>query len=403
MTRVANLLPRRVTARRFELYSPTMSNDYTPLNPQVASMSNKVSRIVMVVLGNVVFVIALLVFVEGLSSYALLIRESARSPLRAMRHHTRYDANLGWVSLPNLDIEDMYGSGSRLRTNARGFRGSEDFEPAHRPGLRRIVCSGDSVTFGQGVADDQTFCSLFGALDPTLEPINMGQIGYGVDQAYLWYRQAADDLEVDLHILAFITHDILRMKFKEYMNRGRPVLVVRDGKLELINVPIPEKGYVLSGLTTLTSRIKMLKTAEIAAKIRRRLPLERRQVPGTWSARSDDEVKIVLSALFRELVQFNEERSRSTALVYLPSMKELRDPGDEDLANWLPFAKAQAKALDVPFFDLVEEFADLPAHEASELFLDGYHLSKAGNALVAVRLLEGLRADPRSGPSLSKE
>ncbi|MBW2240969.1 MAG: SGNH/GDSL hydrolase family protein [Deltaproteobacteria bacterium] len=365
-------------------------------------MSNKVSRVVWVVFGNVAIVIALLVFVEGLSSYALLIRESARNPLQEMRHHTRYDANLGWVSLPNLDIEDMYGSGSRLRTNTRGFRNAEDFEPARSPGRRRIICSGDSVTFGQGVSDDQTFCNLFGTLDPTLEPINMGQVGYGVDQAYLWYRQEADDLDVDLHILAFITHDILRMKYKEYMNRGRPVLVVRDGKLELTNVPVPEKSQVLSGLSVLTSRIKMLRTAEVAAKIRKRLPLERRQVPGTWTARSDDEVKIVLSALLQELVRFNEERTRSTALVYLPSMKELRDPGDEDLATWLPFAKAQAKALDVPFLDLFEELRDLPAHEASELFLDGYHLSNAGNALVAARLLEELRADSRSGPSLSR-
>ncbi|MCP5057502.1 MAG: hypothetical protein GY937_12375 [bacterium] len=364
-------------------------------------MSNKVSRVVWVVVGNIAIVIALLVFIEGLSSYAFLIREAVRNPLREMRHHTRYDANLGWVSLPNLDIDDMYGSGSRLRTNDRGFRNSENFEPARRAGRRRIVCSGDSVTFGQGVSGGQTFCSLLGTLDSTLEPINMGQVGYGVDQAYLWYRQDADDLGIDLHILAFITHDILRMKYKEYMNRGRPVLVVRDGKLELTNVPVPEKSRVLSGLSALTSRIKMLRTAEVAAKIRKRLPLEPRQVPGAGRPRSEDEVKIVLSVLFQELARFNEERSRSTALVYLPSMKELRDPGDKDLATWLPFVKAQAKALDVPFLDLVEEFGDLPAHEASELFLDGYHLSNAGNARVAARLLEELRADSRSGPSLS--
>jgi lysophospholipase L1-like esterase len=363
----------------------------------------RVIHILLILLGNLAIVIAALVFIEGLSSYALLIRELRHHPMRPLRHHTRYDAMLGWVSLPNLDIEDMYGTGVRLRTNGRGFRSSEELEPARRPGRRRVVCSGDSVTFGQGVDDDETWCSQLGALDPTLEPVNMGQVGYGVDQAYLWYRRDADGLEVDLHVFAFITHNFLRPKYRDYMGFGRPVLVVRDGRLEQTNVPVPRRGYVLPSLTLLVSRIQLLKTAEIAGKIRERLPLEPREVPGAWQARSNQEVKSVLIALFQELRRYNQERSRSTALVYLPSLEELRNPGDRDLAEWLAFAEAQADALDLPFFDLVDELADLPAQEVSKLFLDGYHFTEAGHALVARRLLEGLRADPRSGPSLSSE
>ena len=39
------------------------------------------------------------------------------------------------------------------------------------------------------------------------ETINMGQVGYGVDQAFLWYRRDADDLDVDVQFLAFIPND----------------------------------------------------------------------------------------------------------------------------------------------------------------------------------------------------
>jgi lysophospholipase L1-like esterase len=363
----------------------------------------RIIHVLLILLGNLAIVIAALVFIEGLSSYTLLIREFRHNPLRPLRHHTRYDAALGWVSLPNLDIEDMYGPGVRLRTNGRGFRSSEDLEPARRPDRRRVVCSGDSVTFGQGVDGEETWCSQLGALDPTLEPVNMGQVGYGVDQAYLWYRRDADGLEVDLHVFAFITHNFLRLKYRDYMGFGRPVLVVSDGRLEETNVPVPRRGYVLPALTLVLSRIQMLRTAEIAGKIRERLPLEPREVPGAWQARSNQEVKSVLRALFQELRRYNQERSRSTALVYLPSLEELRSPGNQDLAEWLAFAEAQAEALDLPFFDLAGELADLPAHEVGKLFLDGYHLTEAGHALVARRLLEGLRADPRSGPSLSAE
>jgi hypothetical protein len=253
------------------------------------------------------------------------------------------------------------------------------------------------------VDGDQTWCSLLSGLDPALEPINMGQVGYGVDQAYLWYRRDAEDLGVDLHLLAFITHNFLRMKFQEYGGFGRPVLVVRDGELELANVPVPRKGYVLPTLTVVLARLDRLRTTEVAAKIRKRLPLERRQVPGAWRARSNEEVRSVVSELFQELKRYNEERSRSTALVYLSSVEELQNPGDRDLAEWLPFVEAQADALDLPFFSLVDELTDLPAHEVSGLFLDGYHLTEAGHALVARTLLEGLRADPRTAPRLSLE
>jgi hypothetical protein len=132
----------------------------------------------------------------------------------------------------------------------------------------------------------------------------------------------------------------------------------------------------------------MLRTAEIAGRIRERLLLEPREVPGAWQARSNEEVKSVLGALFQELRRYNQERSRSTALVSLPSLEELRSPGNQDLAEWLAFAEAQAEALDLPFFDLAGELANLPAHEVSKLFLDGYHLTEAGHALVARRLLE---------------
>jgi lysophospholipase L1-like esterase len=374
------------------------------LDPQAAAMKTKLSRvrtILLILLVNLAVIAAALVFIEGLASYALLFREFAYHPLRPLHRHTHHDAELGWVSLPNLDLEDMYGTGVRLRTNGRGFRNPEDIEPARRPDRRRVVCSGDSVTFGQYVDGDQTWCSLLGHLDPVLEPVNMGQVGYGVDQAYLWYRRDAEDLDVDLHLLAFITHDFMRLKYQGYAGFGRPVLEVRDGRLEMTNKPIPKKGYIMPTLTLVVARLDKLRTTEVAGKIRKRLPLRRREVPGEWQVRENDEVRKVLSLMFQEMKQFNLERSRSTALVYLPSVEELRNPGDADLAEWMPFAEAQAAELDLPLFDMVEELGNLPAHEVSGMFRDGYHFTAAGHALVARKLLEGLRADPRSGPSIS--
>jgi hypothetical protein len=100
------------------------------------------------------------------------------------RYHTRFDRELGSVAVPNLDLPNMYGPGVSLRTNSQDFRGSREFTELVAPGRRRVICSGDSVTFGFGVDDDHSWCRLLESLDGRLEAVNMALPGYGVDQAY---------------------------------------------------------------------------------------------------------------------------------------------------------------------------------------------------------------------------
>src|SRR5262245_25280565 len=150
------------------------------------------------VLGTAVVFVVL----EGLANtalfwYTLLVRP--RAPL-AEKGHTRYDPDLGWTNIPNVSLKDYYGPGLDLTTNAQGFRGTRPVDVAVPPGMLRIICSGDSMTLGYGVRDDQTWCQRLASLDPRIEAVNMGQGGYGVDQAYLWYRRDGAALEHQLHI-----------------------------------------------------------------------------------------------------------------------------------------------------------------------------------------------------------
>jgi hypothetical protein len=59
---------------------------------------------------------------------------------------------------------------------------------ATRPGdgtPLRVVAVGCSFTFGQGVGDDQTWAAQLERLRPDLEVVNLGVVGYGLDQALL--------------------------------------------------------------------------------------------------------------------------------------------------------------------------------------------------------------------------
>jgi hypothetical protein len=360
----------------------------------------RVGRLAMIVLANVALLVALLVVIEGLSGYAIFLKELAPQLRESKLRHTEYDPEIGWVGLPNVNIKDMYGPGAHLRTNGRGFRNAKDFQPKRDGDARRIVCSGDSVTFGEHVGDDQTFCSLLAELDPKLEPINMGQVGYGVDQAYLWYRRDAEDLEVDVSILAFITHDFMRMRYDKFMGVARPVMVLEDGKPVVSNVPISQSTYAMPPwLAETLNRADGLSTVKLATGIRKKLNLAPRKVPGAWDARGAEEVKTVVARLFEELRDYDSAHSRATVLVYFPSVEELQQPTTE-LAYWLSFVESTARELDIPLINFVSVFSELPAAEVTRLFVDGYHFSESGNALVARELLKRLRDDPRAAARL---
>jgi hypothetical protein len=362
--------------------------------------SNRLGRGALILVANVGLLIVLLLMIEGFSSYVIFLRDLAYHAQRSSQRHTAYDAEIGWVGMPNLDIKDMYGPGADLRTNGQGFRNVKDFEPKREAGGRRIVCSGDSVTFGEQVGNQHTFCNLLAELDPKLESINMGQVGYGVDQAYLWYRRDSEGLEVDVHVLAFITHDFKRMQYDEFMGVPRPLMVVQDGELIVANAPLSRSAYTMPPwLTEALNRMDGLRTVSLLNRIRKTLKLEPKEVPGAWNARRAEEVKAVLTRLFEDLRDYNDARSRTTVLVYLPSAEELRQPTAE-LADWVSFVESDARRLDIPFINFASQLAELPVADAAGLFVDGYHLSEAGNALVARKLLEQLQNDPRTNARL---
>jgi hypothetical protein len=360
----------------------------------------RVTRVALIILANVALLIGLLVVLEGLSSYAFFLRDLVPRLTESNLSHTEYDAEIGWVGMPNVDIEDMYGPGAHLRTNGQGFRNAKDIPPKRQSDMRRIVCSGDSVTFGEHVGNDQTFCSVLASLDPKLETINMGQVGYGVDQAYLWYRRDADELDVDVHLFAFITHDFMRMQYDKFMGIPRPIVVLEEGKPAVTNVPISQSTYAMpTWLAETLNSADALRTLKLATGIRKRLNLAPRKVPGAWDARGAEQVKAVVAGLFEELRDYDAANSRATVLVYFPSVEELQQPNAE-LAYWMSVVESNARRLDIPFVNFVSIFAELPAADVVRLFVDGYHFSEEGNALVANELLKYLQADPRTAARL---
>ncbi len=311
-------------------------------------------------------------------------RDAAAAKERSswLTHHPQ----IGIVPRPHAYEPDLYGPGVYLRTNAQGFRNRQDFSPSVAPGRLRLICSGDSYTFGRGVANDQTWCELLSAIDPALETANLGMSGYGFDTAYLRYRHQGDPLDHDIHLFAFITDDLYRMRERWRWSWEKPVLTVRDGKLILPD-RIPCAACAHPYLAALLVSISELRTTELLRVIGRRLGL---------GAPVDVEREIaeLTGHIVSDLAGAAAAKHGTLALVHLPV---IQDYGADNARRWRERLSEIAAREGATYVDLIAPFRHLPADSVSTMFLPKYidrgrHYTAAGHAWVADRLYRALEA-----------
>jgi hypothetical protein len=328
-----------------------------------------------VVISGLIFVI-----VEGLSSTTIAVREVLRKPSHSKVH--RYDKSLGWVGIPSTYVPDMYGSGKYVRTNARGFRNDDETEVTMPNGKLRIICSGNSFTYGQGVANNRTWCHRISELNNRFETVNMGQPGYGVDQMFLRYVRDGIVLEHSIHIFAFVKPDLDRMAFRSNFGYGKPVLKLDHGVLVADNVPVPRFRWWVS---------RSLERADL-----RSVDFAKRVLAKLFTQKSDgptiiERVEPIAPKVFQTVQRLSDEKNVIPVFVFLPT--EVNILKDEALHSWVV---ATMDTLELPFIDLTPALRSVPASRAATFFIperrrSGGHYTEAGNEWVAEMLYSRLK------------
>ena len=109
-----------------------------------------------------------------------------------------YSPELGWTMKTNghmrqvqdhdlLNIHIDYTA----TTNGQGIRADRDYATKVPDHVVRFAAYGDSFTHGDGVNNNDTWTSRLETMIPNVEVLNFGVGGYGVDQAFLRYKQTA--------------------------------------------------------------------------------------------------------------------------------------------------------------------------------------------------------------------
>jgi len=341
----------------------------------------KVAKILLI---NLVVLVALFALLEGGASLLFIANQIRRTP-SAEASYSRYDETLGWVSRPNGTFPDMYGPGVYLRTNSQSFRNDRDFPRAVPAGKTRIICSGDSFTLGFGVNNDQAWCQRIAALNPQFETVNLGQGGYGFDQAYLWYMRAGAALDHQVHLFAFITDDFKRMQSDQFLGYGKPVLGIRNDSVFVSNWPVPKTWWLTRWRGTHAHAIGNLNIVNLAGRVFPRPAPSEQEV-----AARDQATQKIVARMFENLRNTNRQKGSRLVLVYLPGPSDYRI--NETTAAWRAFVQGEASRLGVGYVDMVAELKRLTPDSSVTMFAPNLHYTVLGNEFVAAALSRELHA-----------
>lgn len=340
---------------------------------------------------GIAIVIATLCVLEGAASALLFVRDyqGARVPAGLIRPHTTYDTLLGWVNRPRFASPDEYGRGIGLSTTEIGLRanGGDSAIIARSEGL---VCSGDAYTLGYGVSDEHAWCSLLARAHPGLRTYNMGQDGYGLDQAALRYERDGGRLAHEVELVGITNQALERMPTLSYMGRFKPMFSLEGGRMVVRGVPVPEQ------------------TDDALRDARReRMKYDLRAVQAfAWLTGADERVKAakrideqwsVVEAALDELAAANAARKSRLVLAYLPAKREL-PPGAPDARRRKLATYAQRRG--ITFIDLTPLLRAVRPDSIDLSYISHVprgaapgvadHYSDLGNAWVARTLAERL-------------
>lgn len=299
--------------------------------------------------------------------------------------HT-YSPVYGWTPRPAFRYTL---AGSETTVNGRGYRGRE--VPLNRiPGRTRIVMLGDSITFGYGVRDDETFSAVLEAMDPRLEVVNLGVQGYGTDQELLKLEREGLAYAPDVVVLnVCLANDLLDNAAaksiydgvypKPYfrLEDGRPVLVADHVALSLprrLALLLSQRSALFNGLLDLT-RVDRARY--------------QRQLAGGADTEPGEPAFALTFALVRRMDEEARDRgARFVALLY-PSLRDFIRP-----------SRRAQRFLDAPELSAVRMVDLRPRFEArgftagtfSRYSLDGnLHLTAEGHRLAAAVILDLLK------------
>lgn len=218
-----------------------------------------------------------------------------------------------------------------VRTSSSGLRGG-DPDPRHT--LPRILGIGDSLTFGQGVEEEDTFLQVFGRRAPRrVEVLNAGVPSWNLASEVAWLHELGWAQSPDLVLLCTYVNDVEPSVMLPPEGADRPILLLA-----------PAWAEHLSGLRAWSNVVNLLSRRldrERTEAALTSVKASRRKPQGSYLDELRGEINVVeLREQYALLKASCDEQGVPCLVVMLPVLVDgLSDPGT-DLVDQLASAAA---------------------------------------------------------------
>jgi len=276
---------------------------------------------------------------------------------------------------------------SRIRIDNLGFRG-RDLPERKAPSTIRLLCLGDSYTFGDHVDDDQAYPALLEsdlrARRPGLgvEVINAGANGFGILDESIFWKEKGVRLSPNVVILTFSPNDISDMARPALMISGmREHAVLKSRPVVGTMIRFLQDSAVFNAMQILAARVVVAARGHGAIPVMEPSRAGPETAPREWEAYHQ-----ALVALGRDL---RARRLRGLLVLY-PSFGNAAGTERSFSSSILP---AWADEAGFGCLDLLPEFSAAAAKgEALYLVPRDAHPGPAGHRLAADRIAAWLIA-----------
>jgi lysophospholipase L1-like esterase len=328
--------------------------------------------------------------------------------------HPKFYSDLAGSLKPNVravarwhpDLPFLY------TTDGQGLRKSV---PPAEQANRRILCIGDSYTFGFGVTDAKTFPSQLQMLlnswpgPNSFQVVNAGVMGIGIVENLHYFQTKANRMPADLMVLQFNIYDIELLRSDvEVQNyrKGKPFAPLEDQLLaEDVNVALVQALLANPVFTFLTSQPPLQPnptTSATSTPEQDRLRLAKR-VAGNKDKLLDERYLAFTAPLWQRYLESMEMLHQAATsagmdflLVIVPDPEQLHDYKNGPSVAILEYCRARG----IKTLDMTEAFRRLYLDQGINPFLEPLdtHCSAAGNAVIAQRIAGRIDRDVAGRP-----
>ncbi len=285
--------------------------------------------------------------------------------------------------------------------NRDGNRGRE-LPQAKSPGTFRIACMGDSITFGFGVGEDQTYAwrleeilnRYLGTDKRRFEVLNFGVTGYNARQSVEALRARALAYDPDLVIYEYCLNDPEQYS-REF---DRLTADLTNAHLNYIECKIYNPSRIAS-----RSRLYLLTRYvwESTTYLGKTTGLRGARIPFSFTSMHDyvrhytrihlDKEKwTIVSRCLASMGELAARRDLPIYVVIFPVFKHLGDYQVEDLHRQVA---REARSHSLPVIDLLDDYQRLLKLRGATFFVDSIHPDAAGHTYAALVMLRTFLAD----------